>query len=471
MGFFFDIFWNILKYSYLCVVNLKNMKNVKYGLLLVLFLYACSKKDLVKPTEELVVVVPPKIDTQIVKTITPSIEFVTVDSRLKSNGKGVITIPVVIINYLPETSDGKYLDPYLTQPPMVAWDDAHKYTIARAKEKILKDKIIEKNAIEEGTRYHDYATNTVRPYVNIDVVAYINVKSVNLVKVGTRNIDTTTNDNNDNIDNKVTLDWYNVDFNELLTRIKLQNYVEGLGVKEVWFTSWPKDAGLNGYNVAESNMSPGTISDNTPGYGNAIATDVSNGGGGTNDLPRYKNTYVLYGCNGSRGADTDLHNRGHQLEAQLTKVDVGGLLWSWGFTPRDSAGGVVKRPRMGNCHYVPNATAAYDYGQTNSVKSDIMSWKPSGGTYVDISSNTWLNKKYAYENAIPMITPNTFATGNVDYTNDAQSKWFIFWWQSIPGYGSNVTDTFNDKKMTFNNWWDIFYNWDDAMKSGTKIYK
>ena len=147
------------------------------------------------------------------------------------------------------------------------------------------------------------------------------------------------------------------------------------------------------------------------------------------------------------------------------------MLWTWGFTPRDSAGGVVKRPRMGNCHYVPNATAAYDYGQTNSVKSDIMSWKPSGGTYVDISSNTWLNKKYAYENAIPMITPNTFATGNVDYTNDAQSKWFIFWWQSIPGYGSNVTDTFNDKKMTFNNWWDIFYNWDDAMKSGTKIYK
>jgi hypothetical protein len=70
-----------------------------------------------------------------------------------------------------------------------------------------------------------------------------------------------------------------------------------------------------------------------------------------------------------------------------------------------------------------------------------------------------------------MITPNTFATGNVDYTKDAQSKWFIFWWQSIPGYGSNVTDTLNDKKITFNNWWDIFYNWDEAMKLGTKIYK
>jgi hypothetical protein len=126
---------------------------------------------------------------------------------------------------------------------------------------------------------------------------------------------------------------------------------------------------------------------------------------------------------------------------------------------------------MGNCHYVPNATSAYDYGQTNIVKSDIMTWKPSGGTYVDINSNTWLSKKYEFENNISMITPNTFATGNVDYTKDAQSKWFIFWWQSIPGYNNVVTDTIKDKKITFNNWWDIFYNWDEAMKLGTKIYK
>ena len=399
---------------------------------------------------------------------TSGYEIIPVDPRLKSNGKGVITIPVVIINYLPQTPDGIYMDPYRTLTSNVPWSDAHKYTIARAKEKILKDKIIEKNAIEEGTRYHDYATNTVRPYVNIDVVAYINVKSVNLVKVGTRVSDTTSPDGR--LINPVTINWYNVDFNELLTRIKLQNYVEGLGVKEVWFTSWPRDNGANGYNVAESNMSPGTISDNTPGYENRIATDVSNGGGGTADLPRYKNTYVLYGCNGSRGADTDLHNRGHQLEAQLTKVNVDGLLWRDGFTPRDSAGVVIKRPRMGNCHFVPNATVAYDYGQTNTVKSDIMTWKPSGGTYVDVSSNTWLSKKYEFENNISMITPNTFATGNVDYTKDAQSKWFIFWWQSIPGYGSNVTDTLNGKKITFNNWWDIFYNWDDNMKKGTKLF-
>ena len=331
VGFFFDIFWNILKYPYLCVVNLKNMKKFCLGFIL-LVIISCNKqvdysKDinelksqisllqgqisgLRKTTDSLtnelkgintqVIEVSRKVDsilnriivinTQLIdlnnqltknsadvnvllkkiedlqielvnltkliqdlkyQQIAPSgYEIVPVDSRLKSNGKGVITIPVVIINYLPETPDGKYLDPFFTQPPMIAWDDAHKYTINRAKEKILKDKIIEKNAIEEGSRYHDYATNTVKPYVNIEVVAYINVKSVNLVKVGTRIVDTTTNDNNDNIDNKVTLNWYNVDFNELFTRIKLQNYIEGLGVKEVWFTSWPKDGGLNGDGAA-----------------------------------------------------------------------------------------------------------------------------------------------------------------------------------------------------------------------------
>ena len=197
------------------------MKNVKYILLLVLFISACSKKDLVTPIAA--VADQPKIDSQSIQSTDPSIEVVTVDPALKSNGKGVITIPVVIINYLPQTADGIYLDPYRTLTPNVPWDAAHKYTIARAKEKILNDKIIEKNAIEEGSRYHDYATNTVKPYVNIDVVAYINVKSVNLIKVGTKVTDTTSPDGS--IKNPVTINWYNIDFNELLTRIKLQNYV------------------------------------------------------------------------------------------------------------------------------------------------------------------------------------------------------------------------------------------------------
>ena len=52
------------------------------------------------------------------------------------------------------------------------------FYILEAKNKILTDKIIEKNEIEESTRYHDYNSNKVQPYVNIDVVGYINIYDV-----------------------------------------------------------------------------------------------------------------------------------------------------------------------------------------------------------------------------------------------------------------------------------------------------
>jgi hypothetical protein len=66
-----------------------------------------------------------------------------------------------------------------------------------------------------------------------------------------------------------------------------------------------------------------------------------------------------------------------------------------------------------------------------------------------------------------MVAPGPFATGNEDWNKDAQTKWFIYWWQSIPGYNNNIED--NGKKIT--NWWDIIYNWDDAIKNKTKLVK
>lgn len=43
----------------------------------------------------------------------------------------------------------------------------------------------------------------------------------------------------------------------------------------------------------------------------------------------------------------------------------------------------------------------------------------------------------------------------------------ISWWQSIPGF--NNTIPYNN--TTLENWWDIFYNWDEAIKSKKKLYK
>ena len=394
-------------------------------------------------------------------TRTSGIEMETVDPRLKSNKTGNITVPVVIINYLP-TTHGIYLDKWRVLGPTIAWDDAHKITLQRAKQKILLDKIIEKNAIEEASRFRDYGSNKVKPYIDIDVVAYIYVYDVKLFKVSTKLIDTTTNDNDDRIDNKVNMDWHNIDFNDLInTKLKsggfdLKTYVESKGVKEVWFTSLPKEIGSNSYNVPESNMSSPT-------------GDISNSIPSNTDLPIYDKTYVWYGFNYSRGVNEDLHNRGHQLERQLDYIDSQyntNIYYKSFALGRYTLGGFTHTP--------PNTTKQYDYWNVTDTKSsNIMGWSPNGGSFSNVNANTWGNITYPYEKLITMTSPTTFSTGEVNYVNNLEYKWHIFWWQSIPGFNNNITSISGSgstaKTITVSNWWDIFYNWDDAIKLKKKL--
>ena len=375
-------------------------------------------------------------------------EIVPVDSRLKSNGKGIITVPVVIVNYLP-TSDGVNLDRWKTHNANIIYDDIHKMTLSRTKEKILNDKIIEKYCIEESSRYKDYGTNITKPFVNIDVVAQINIYDLKMFKIGTRLVDTTRDDTNDGINNPITIDWYNIDFNDLLTKINLKDYVNNLGVKEVWFTSFSREVGVNSYNIFETSMSPSLISTDP--------VNISNGGMNITDLPRYNKSYVVYGFNGWRGVDTDLHNRGHQLERQLdylSSLDKTNLYYGFYAKNRNTIGGFTHTP--------VNTTTQYDYNNTTTVSSDMSNWKPSGGVGVNTNNITWVNKNYTFSNQMISLSP--FASGNVDWNKNAEIKWFIYWWQSLPGYENNIKDTFNGSNITLNNWWDLFYNWDDALK-------
>ena len=428
------------------------MTKFKY-LVLSLLLFGCTK-EVIEPRPQIASTKTTN-STQSTKTIKipTGVEIITVDPRLKSTGKGTLTVPVVIINYLPVFKEDTniYLDRWKTLNATLPWDNAHKITLERAKQKILLDKIIEKNAIEEGSRFRDYGTNKVKQYVNIDVVAYINVYDVNLIKVGNKLVDTTS----DNIDNKVTIDWYNIDFNDLIN-VKLKNgnfdlksFVETKGVKEVWFTSSPRENGFNSYNVPESNMSSPT-------------GDISNGGGGNTDLPIYNKTYVVYGSNYSRGVPEDLHNRGHQIERQLDHIDAQfntNIYYNSFAKGRNTLGGLTHTP--------VNTLEQYDYSNNTSKSSNIMNWSPNGGTTNNINASTWSNIKYTYEGSIGMTSPNTFATGDVNYINNSEYKWYIFWWQSIPGENNKITKTTGTgsftKTMTVSNWWDIFYNWDSTI--------
>ncbi len=361
------------------------------------------------------------------------IEYVKVDSRLKSNGKGKITVPVVIINYLP-TKDGVLLD--MERAPD-GYGNILNSTLDRAKVKIFEDKIVEKNVIEEGTRFRDYATNKIDPYISISIIAYINVYEV----------DYAPNPDGGAIQ---IVNWTN-----LFSKINMKDFVEKSGVKEVWFTAFPKEGYPSvlkqpnptdkslWFNMPESNMSSPT-------------GDVSNSYRNNKDLPIYSKTYVVYGFNAHRGADTDLHNRGHQIEAQLSYFD-NNLIWKKAFLPTST----LKEFRLGNCHWPPNATSDYDYANKTPVKSDIATWQPSGGLFVDVNVDTWLNKNYLFNMKAKGLFPEDY-----NYALDAQVKWFIYWWQSIPGLDNKIQ--YNGKQLE--NWWDLFYNWDDAIKNKKTLW-
>ena len=141
-----------------------------------------------------------------------NIEFLPIDPKLKSNGKGKIIVPVVIINYLP-TVDGVLLD-MLKAPD--GYYDVYNSTLERSKNKIFGDKVIEKNVIEEGTRFRDYSTNKIDPYISIDVVAYINVYEVDYSK------------NPDGNDTQI-INWSN-----LFNKINMKDFVEKLELETYW---------------------------------------------------------------------------------------------------------------------------------------------------------------------------------------------------------------------------------------------
>jgi hypothetical protein len=123
----------------------------------------------------------------------------------------------------------------------------------------------------------------------------------------------------------------------------------------------------------------------------------------------------------------------------------------------------------GFTHTPPNTLKQYDYWNVVDTKSsNIMGWTPDGGTTTSVNANTWGRITYSYEKSINMSSPNTFATGDVSYINNLEYKWHIFWWQSLPGFNNGITKVTGTgaftKTMTVSNWWDIFYNWDDAIK-------
>ena len=61
-------------------------------------------------------------------------------------------------------------------------------------------------------------------------------------------------------------------------------------------------------------------------------------------------------------------------------------------------------------------------------------------------------------------------TKNNDVGGDPQGGWLIYWFQSIPGENNEIPIIINGESFSIRNWWDIFYNWDDAIKENKNLW-
>jgi hypothetical protein len=204
-----------------------------------------------------------------------------------------------------------------------------------------------------------------------------------------------------------------------------------------------------------------------------LTSDISNSFRENDDLPIYNKTYIVYALIADDGVGSSLHCRGHQIEVMLDYLDKspsGNRLFANNFTGQKN-GTHSLNGRAGNTHFPPNASRDYDYENKSLIKSDIMMWQPSGGTQQSVNSDNWFNIKYKNIN---FLLPHTMAFKFGDsYYKDwtkTEAMWHIFWNQSIPGQNNNIDYNLNGQKYKLRNWWELFYNWDDAIKNKKTLW-
>lgn len=364
-----------------------------------------------------------------------------------SNSSAKIIVPVVVVNYYPTLNgidiDTKRAPGYGSLSPI---------TIQSLKNRTIDYITLTKYGLEEGSKYRGYNNSTQLSNVSFKIVKFVNVYEI---KRGLEGVPLATA----SIQDKLT-PVFQPDYFDIFTKINLQNLVNDNGVKEVWFSLRPlsseypvvKDTLTNGLtasnfiNLPESNMSSPT-------------GDVSNSYRISNDLPVYDKTYVVYGYNLETSPANNIHNRGHQIEAQLQSVDNGIFGENTAIFLNKFVGITIgknnNKPigRAGMTHFPPNTSKDYDYDNKSLVESDIEDWKPLGGSKKLINSDRWIGLQ------LPKY-PSLISTKD-DYNKDPQYKWLIFWMQSIPGYNNGISGV--------NDWWDLFYNWDNAVKNKSKL--
>ena len=387
-----------------------------------------------------------------------NIEFEELDSKFLEVKESTIKVPFLMINIFP-TNDGIIHND--TIGPTSFYGPLTNPLLELTKSKIKNILITTKNAIELGSAYRDYGQNTTKPYISLETKAYINIY------VDIDNYKEMLFDYNANIKT--------YDYEKIFNYLGIKEFVENEGVKEIWITDFPHDSypstvesGI--YNQELFKLMPET------NMSSPISGDISNSYRIQDDLPIYDKTYVVYGYNGHRGVDTNIHNRGHQIEQMLDylerdKISNEQLFWNKFVGIGQSENGKIDfsktalNGRVGNTHYPPNGRQDYDYYNDEYIDSDIFNWTPQGGEKQKVNRNSWRQMPLNF-------TYNKYSDSGIpNINNDDATKWLITWFQSIPGENNNIPYIKNNNNYTLTNWWDLIYNWDEAITESKTLWK
>lgn len=294
------------------------------------------------------------------------------------------TIPVLVINYFPLTKDKKKIDIAVTSNVGAPLEEVE------AKCKKMTREVVK--ALEEGSRFRPYSNAKAKPSLKYEVVDTITYYEA--------------------VPHHPKKKEY-TDYNKVMARVKIKDWVEKKGVREVWI--W----GYHSKQIApvESNMA-------------SVHGNVSNSHRDPFDLPVLRHTYTVYHYNYERDANMAVHNHLHQIEAVMRHH--GGELWKT-FEGKPGAW------RCGNCHFPVNGKKDYDYANKAYVETDIEDWKPEGfGKKQKMNCERW---------------------GCDDL------KWYVYWMQAIPGADNGLT--YKGRKLS--NWWEFIGDYDQAVMRQRKL--
>jgi hypothetical protein len=297
----------------------------------------------------------------------------------------VFQIPVLVVAYLP--ARGGRINRAVTGDV-----DAPLETIRRHTQETTREIV---RALELGSVYHGYRDPSARPSLRYEILKTIEIAEPlpTWRKAGH------------------TLPM--TDYQAIMERISIREWVEEHGVSEVWI--WGYHGGV--IDLWESNMA-------------GPFGDISNSDRDPDDLPVFGRTYTVYHYNYGRGVSEAVENHMHQLEAVLRHADE-ELFWNR-FVGRTGEG------RCGWSHFPPNGRHDYDWVNRTLVQTDIEGWRPEGGPRQWLDCRRW----------------------GCDSLN-----WFIYWTQNIPGRDNGLE--YRGRPLT--NWWRFIADWDEALRNGSGL--